>query len=203
MQNWDVMEDMKLQGKDFWKGDEWVVNYLWTFLTYEAIFEIVKGARAGQEYLKAVAGELKDRALWHTPIYELPVLQPVGKIKEHRVKTILGTLSFKMPEEGIKRSKQLSSIAANFIHSIDATVLMGIIDRMEGEDIGTIHDCLLVHPNNGGKVTWAYKDAFVQTMKCDPLAMFAKELDPDSKIQIPYIDDLNLEEVYDSVYIIS
>ncbi len=202
MQNWDVMEDMKLQGKDFWKGDEWVVNYLWTFLTYEAIFEIVKGARAGQEYLKAVAGELKDRALWHTPIYELPVLQPVGKIKEHRVKTILGTLSFKMPEEGIKRSKQLSSIAANFIHSIDATVLMYIVDHI-GKDIGTIHDCFLVHPNDGQLVTNLYKEGYVRVMEADPLKLFQEELDPEGKIEIPYVNDLDLKEVYDSIYIIS
>jgi len=33
--------------------------------------------------------------------------------------------------------------------------------------------------------------------------MFAKELDPEGKIEIPYVGDLELEEVYDSMYIIS
>jgi len=82
MQNFDTMNDMTLKGKDFWKGDSWIVNKLWTTLTHDSIYEIVKGARAGQEYLKEVARGLKEAALWHTPLYNLPVLQPVPKSKD-------------------------------------------------------------------------------------------------------------------------
>jgi DNA-directed RNA polymerase len=203
MQNWEVMDDMKLEGKAFWKGDEWVVNYLWTTLVHESVYEIVKGARRGQEYLKDVVRNLKAPALWHTPIYNLPVLQSAYKSKELRIKTVLGTLSISQFLDEPNRQKQLASVAANFIHSIDAAILMGVIERMEGKDIGTIHDCMLVHPNNGELVRWAYKDAYVKTMECDPLYMFSKELDPEGIVEIPYINDLNLKEVYDSEYIIS
>ena len=202
MQNWDVMDDMKLQGKDFWKGDEWVVNYLWTTLVHESIYEIVQGARAGQLYLKEVVGKLKEPAMWHTPIYNLPVYQALFKSKDMRIQTVLGTLSILEVSDEPKRQKQLASVAANFIHSIDATILMWVVHHISG-DIGTIHDCFLVHPNLGEEVRDKYKEGYVEVMKADPLKMFSEELDPEGTIEIPYVGDLDLEEVYDSEYIIS
>ena len=202
MQNWNVMDDMRLAGKAFWKGDEWVVNYLWTTLTHESIFDIVKGARAGQEYLKDVTRLLSTPAVWYTPIYKLPVVQANYKSKDIRIQTVLGTLSILEFTDEIKKQKQLAAIAANFIHSIDATVLMYVVDHI-GADIGTIHDCFLVHPNEGDNVRDCYKEGFVKVMEADPLAMFAKELDPDGEVEIPYVGDLDLKEVYNSEYIIS
>jgi hypothetical protein len=35
------------------------------------------------------------------------------------------------------------------------------------------------------------------------LKMFSEELDKDKLVEIPYVNDLDLEEVYDSKYIIS
>ena len=201
-QNWGLMDDMKLSGKAFWKGDEWVVNYLWTTLTHESIFDIVKGARAGQQYLKAVVSPLKVPTMWHTPIYELPVFQALFKSKEMRIKTVLGTLSILEFTDEPKRQKQLASVAANFIHSIDATILMYVVDHI-GADIGTIHDCFLVHPNEGENVRDCYKQGYIDVMKLDPLKMFANELDPDGLVEIPYVGDLELDEVMDSEYIIS
>jgi DNA-directed RNA polymerase len=202
MQNWEIMDEMKLSNKNFWKGDEWVVNYLWTSLTHEAIFEIVKGARAGQQYLKEVVGNLDRPAMWHTPIYRLPVFQALFKSKELRIKTVLGTLNILESTDEPKRQKQLASIAANYIHSIDATILMYIADHI-GRDLGVIHDCFLVHPNDGERVRDMYKEAYVVVMEADPLALFAEELDPEGIVEIPYVGDLDLKEVYDSEYIIS
>ena len=202
LQNWDTMDDMKLKGKDFWKGDEWVVNKLWTELTYESIFEIVQGARAGQEYLKDVARLLKDVALWHTPIYNFPVMQPSFRNKESKVSTVLGQLTMVEHTDELKKQKQLSSIAANYIHSIDATILLYIVEH-SSSSIGTIHDCFLVHPNEGEEVRNLYKEGYVAVMKSDPLGKFSKELDPETKVEIPYVGDLDLDDVYDSEYIIS
>ena len=202
LQNWGVMDDMKLSNKSFWVGDEWVVNFLWTTLTHESIYEIVKGARAGQEYLKDVTRLLTKPALWHTPLYNLPVYQALFKSKEIRIQTVLGTLSILETTDESKRSKQLSSIAANFIHSIDATILMYVLDNI-GKDIGVIHDCFLVHPNDGELVRDMYKEGYVKVMRADPLKMFSEELDPEGRVEVPYVNDLDLNEVYDSEYIIS
>lgn len=201
-QNWDIMNEMTLSGKNFWKGDAWVVNKIWTQLVHESIFDIVKGARAGQEYLKEVARGLTDVAMWHTPIYNIPVIQPAYKSILRRVRTLLGTLTIVERTTDLKKQKQLSSIAANFIHSIDATILMYVVEHST-KSIGTIHDCFLVHPNQGDEVRMLYKEGYVRVMEADPLKMFQKELDPKRKVEIPYVGDLDLQEVYDSSYIIS
>jgi len=201
-QNWEVMKTMKLKGKDFWKGDEWVVNTLLTTLISEAINEVVKAARKGQEYLKEVTKLQKTPTMWHTPIINLPVYQAMFDTKEVRVKTVLGSLVLRQHTEFIKRSKQLSSVAANYIHSIDATVLMYIALHINSK-LGVIHDCFLVHPNSGKEVRDLYKDGYVKIMKSDPLKRFSEELDKEGEVEIPYINDLDLDEVYDSEYIIS
>jgi len=92
-QNWATMDKMKLEGKEFWEGDEWVVNYLITELNYQAIFELINGARQGQDYLREVSKTLDKPAVWHTPIYNFPVMQQAFKQKEVRVKTPLGRLA--------------------------------------------------------------------------------------------------------------
>jgi DNA-directed RNA polymerase len=91
-QNWATMDDMTLNGKKFWDGQSWVINKLWTMLTYESIYEIVAGARAGQTYLRDIVKGMDKPARWTTPIYGFPVIQRVPKITEHRVRTVLGTL---------------------------------------------------------------------------------------------------------------
>jgi DNA-directed RNA polymerase len=202
LQNQDTMDELKLNGKQFWKGDDWVVNYLWTELTHDSIYEILKGAKAGQDYLREVAGTLDTMAMWHTPIYSFPVIQIAYKMEELRVYTVLGKLSLQTWTDQVKRSKQMAGIAANYIHSIDATILMYVVDNI-GHDVGVIHDCFLVHPNQGSKVREMYKQGYVEVMRADPLKMFSEEVDPEGKVNIPYVNDLNLEEVYDSEYIIS
>jgi len=107
-----------------------------------------------------------------------------------------------MIEGEVNKQRQLSSIAANYIHSIDATVLMYVVDNISG-DIGTIHDCFLVHPNKGEEVRDKYRIGYVEVMRADPLKMFSEELDKECKVEIPYVNDLDLDEVYSSEYIIS
>ena len=201
-QNWDTMHTYQLEGKDFWKGDPWVVNYLWTELTYKALEEIVKAARLGQDFFKQAVKGNAEPALWHTPIYNIPVYQDFYRYKEHRVKTVVGSLLIKHRTDKVNRAKQGSSIAANFIHSIDATLLMYIADKISC-NLGVIHDCFLVHPNDGDEVRNLYKEGFVRIMKLDPLYQFKKEVADEKDLEIPYVNDLELDEVYDSEYIIS
>ncbi|RKZ84282.1 MAG: hypothetical protein DRQ39_08515 [Gammaproteobacteria bacterium] len=202
MQNWDVMDEATLKRQEFWEGDSWVVNTLLTTLIAESAYEIVKGARAGQEYLKSIVRLLSTPTMWHTPIYDIPVYQSFFKSEVTRVNTVLGKLSLVEPTDEVKRQKQLASVAANYIHSIDATILLYVVEH-SSSDIGVIHDCFLVHPNQGEEVRDKYKEGYVAVMRTDPLKKFSAELDKEGKVEIPYVGDLDLEEVYDSEYIIS
>lgn len=201
-QNWDVMDKLKLEGKEFWKGDEWVVNYLITELNYQSIFELINGARKGQDYLREVSKLLEEPAIWHTPIYEFPVMQSAFKRKEIRIKTPLGRLAISVGTDELDRLKQLSSIAANYVHSMDSTLLLYCIEHMS-DGIGVIHDCYLVHPNKGDEIRHHYKEGYIAIMSSNPLEKLSKELDTEGKIQVPCIGTLDLAEVRDSEYIIS
>ncbi|NPA69302.1 MAG: hypothetical protein GXO26_00685 [Crenarchaeota archaeon] len=202
-QNWDVMEELETKGKAFWEGDKWVVNKLLTLLTHEAVFEIVEGAREGQNYLKDVAKLHKEEVMWYSPIYKFPVFNFAPKYTEYRVSTVLGVLSMKkIVDNAINRYKMQNSIAPNYIHNIDSTILMWVVDRLNG-DLGVVHDCFLVHPNKGDEVRDAYKEGYVEVMKSDPLRSFSRQLDEEGKVEIPYINTLDLDDVYKSKYIIS
>ena len=201
-QNWDLMNKYVLEGKKFWEGNDWVVNYLLTSLNYESIYEIVKGARAGQQYLRELVKSIDVPAGWYTPLYNFPVKQPSFKSLVSRVKTPLGTLVMFTGTQVLDRQKQLSSIAANYIHSIDSTLLLYCVDHMSS-DIGVIHDCFLVHPNKGDEIRHHYKEGYIDIMESKPLESISKRLDPDSTIPIPYVGDLDLDAVRLSEYIIS
>ncbi len=70
-------------------------------------------------------------------------------------------------------------------------------------DIGVIHDCFLVHPNQGEEIRNHYKEGYIRIMQMGPLDMISKELDPNGEIEVPCVGTLDLDEVRDSMYIIS
>ena len=193
---------MKREGKDFWEGDPWVVNYLWTELTAESIYSIVEGARIGQKYLKDIAKIYGKAAKWKAPLYDFPVFQPSYTRKARRVKTPFGSLQLYYGDTVYDNRKQLSSIAANYIHSLDASLLMYCVDNATNS-IGVIHDCFLIHPNDGDEIRDNYKEGYVRIFKSNPLEQISKELDKDGMIEIPKIGTLDLNEVYGAKYIIS
>ncbi len=198
----DELTKLEEDGKAFWTCDTWFINKVLTDVTYNAIYDIVKGAKIGRDYLVTVANTLNSPAKWYTPIYNFPVIQQTYKSKLIQISTLLGQLSLsKQGAEHVRRI-QANQIAPNFIHSIDATVLYGVVDRQEG-NIGTIHDCFLVPPNSGGLVQTNYKEAYVETMEADPLRLFQQQVDPEEKVELPEYGDLDLNDVYDAEYIIS
>lgn len=201
-QNYDYMKKCELEGKVFWKGDPWIVNRLITDLNYTCIYEVVKGAKLGQEYLKEVAGNLEEVATWFTPLFNFPVMQPTFRRKATTVRTPFGRLNIIQHIDGVNRQKQMNSVAANFIHSMDSTLLMYCADNMS-TDIGVIHDCFLVHPNEGDEIRYHYKEGFIKIMECNPLKMFGDKLDTEHKVEVPCVGTLDLTEVRDSEYIIS
>lgn len=201
-QLWDEMEILERKGKAFWSGDRWVVNKLMTYLNHKAIYAVVKGAKLGQDYLIAVAGTIREPAVWTTPLYGFPVLQPAVKEKECKVSTIFGHLMTYSESTEFAAGKQRQGIAPNIIHSLDAELLRYVIENFEG-DIGTVHDCFLVHPNQGEQVRDNYKKGYVTLMETSPLSYIGRQIDSEGLIEVPCVGTLDLQEVYNSMYIIS
>lgn len=204
-QLWDIIDDARLQEKEWWEGDPWVVNKLLTDLNHEAIYDTIKGAKVGQDYLVALADLCngKDGMYYTTPIYDIPVVQKKPRMKSDQVKTVLGMLSMtSVIPNSLDKIAQRNGSAPNYIHSIDSTLLLRVIETMSVQ-IGVIHDCFIVPPNSGDEVQTKFKEAYVEIMRMKPLELLGKQLDPDGTVEVPYIGTLNLDDVLDSEYIIS
>lgn len=198
----DELLTLENAGKAFWVGERWIANRLLTSLTSASIYSILDGAKKGQEYLVKLSRTLDGPAVWYSPIYNFPVHQNTIERKRKEVATVYGRLILQIEGDKHNRRRQANQIAPNFIHSIDSTILMGVIDEVVCH-IGTIHDCFLVPPNNGYEVQEAYKKSYVEVMESDPLRQIQQRLDPLETVEFPEYGDLNLNDVYDAQYIIS
>ncbi|MCI4435839.1 MAG: hypothetical protein JHC33_03405 [Ignisphaera sp.] len=196
------LQDLKFAGKQFWEGELWVTVRLLATLNQTSINEIVKGAQLGQEYLKAITRTLTEAAVWYTPIYNLPILQPSFKVDTYTVQTLMGTLNVQYSTDELDKRSQVNAIAPNIIHSLDSTILYGTVDRYE-KDIGTIHDCFMVHPNDWIRIKNCFKESYVDLMSMNPLRHIGGQLDPEGLVDVPYIGTLDLNDVMLSEYIIS
>lgn len=201
-QLWDTMDTHSTEGTEFWLGEKWIVNKLLTSLNHRAIYDVVQGARIGQEFLVSLSKLVKKQAEWVTPLYNFPIKQTSLKTREKRVQTILGTLMVNVEVPRLDTRKQSQSIAPNFIHSLDSEILKYCIDKMD-KGIGVIHDCVIVHPNDGYQAQDKYREGYVKLMEMNPLEHISKQLDPDGKIEMPSRGKLDLKDVYKSKYIIS
>ena len=202
-QNWALMDEARLYGKVFWEGEDYIVNKLLTTLNHKSIYELVEGARLGQEYLKRLTELIKGEAAeWSTPMYNYPIKQAAYKKEGSTVQTPLGTLTINVTGTVPDNRKQKLAIAPNYIHSLDSDLLLYCIDG-SSKDIGVIHDCFLVNPNQGGEIRDLYRQGYVKLMKSKPLELISRQIDTEGLIEVPSIGTLDLDEVYQSKYIIS
>jgi len=201
-QIWDKIDEATLKGKEFWQGSRWVANKLLTQLNHTAIYEKIDGAKKGQEYLVGISKLLDKPATWKGVVYDFPIRQTALSLKEKRVKTVYGSLVMNVETPKLNKRRQSNSIAPNFVHNIDSTILLYCVEYMS-QPIGVIHDCFLVHPNDGDEIQYQYKEGFITVMEADPLRNIQEQLDPEGIVEFPEYGELVLDEVRDSDYIIS
>jgi DNA-directed RNA polymerase len=201
-QLWDKMDEATLKGKEFWTGDKFTANKILTSLNEGAIYDTIKGAKKGQDYLVGIAKLQDEPATWKGVLYDFPVRQTALDLSVTQVQTPYGRLALNVETPDLNRRRQRNSIAPNFIHNIDSTILMFCVENMS-TNIGVIHDCFLVHPNNGDEIQECYKEGFIAVMSLDPLRNFQQQLDPDGEVPFPDYGALELLDVRESSYIIS
>lgn len=199
----DEFNKLKMKDKVFWQGDEWVAVKVLTELNYRAIYEIIRGAKLGKDYLKECVLNRIKIPYFRTPIFDLPVYQPSYKQKGKRVKTNLGTLRFYENTNEVNRMKMGNSIAPNVIHSIDAVLLYLVVEKLRDKEkfIWVIHDNFIVNPNDGYLVQEAYRESYIELMELNPIEFIGKQLNAEVKLE--KVNTLDLKEVKKSKYIIS
>ena len=129
-----------------------ITNYVWA-----ALDEVVVASRKAMKFLQDIVAVInKDEPgciSWVTPT-GFPVYTDIRDTKSSRVKTFLdGALVLRFQEEldGFNKYKMKSSLAPNFVHSIDASHLqMAITSGYSAgiKDFACVHDSFSVHAGN-------------------------------------------------------
>lgn len=206
----DEMEDMENSNKKFWIGDRWLASKVLVDLNDRAITEIVKGARVGQEFLKSITRDVTSEGryiFYTTPLIKFPVLQRINKHKDKRVNTELGRLVIRQFTDEIHHIKMASGIAPNYIHSLDATLLMLTVEKMREvcSDFHLIHDSYGVPVKHIPLLNKCIRESYIEIFKSNPLHRFVRQVLPDriSEVDSVMLNTLNLDDVRDAAYIFS
>ncbi len=212
----ELFDEAQDDGKQFWAGEKWVSIKLLTHLNTQAIYEVVKGAIVGQEYIKEITKNfnLSNKPLvWKTPLFGFPVIQASQKRKKKRLRTQLGHLHFSYLTDNIDSRKQSSSIAPNFIHSLDATLMMLTVERLAQEydviSFALIHDSFAVPCTEVKHLNEAVRDSYVELFMSLPLHEWHEQLQaklPNVKLKHPdevMLYTLDIQDVWESNYIFS
>lgn len=204
----ELLTEDEIDDNIWWKGDKWVVAKLLTELNTTSIANVVKGASIGQAYIKEITAKItatNGYLKWMSPIYELPMVQNIPKEIVKRLRTPFGVLILRTPTDDINKQKMLSSIAPNFIHQLDATLMYRTVERCLEDGVSSfwlIHDSYGVLPNDvpilNKNVREAYIELFSEPILKDWVGQLGLEFD-----ESVMINDLDLNEVRESSYIFS
>jgi DNA-directed RNA polymerase len=201
-------------GNDLFHATIWITPILWS-----SINDIIVGAKEIMKFLKDVSKLVAKENLpvsWTTPL-GLPVTMFTYKKKSIRVKTQMGDtilkpvkLSVSEYTDKIDPKKTSQSCCPNFIHSIDASLLMlAVVKASEYgiDNFSLIHDSYGVLAPDVDIMSKALREAFVEIYSDDVLANWAMEmkqmLSDKNKAKFPNIPakgNLNINDVKKSVF---
>jgi len=174
----------------------------------EAIKNIVVGARDTMDWFDVLVEESDQLFLkWRTPLTDFPVIQSYQKTKKKRINLFIGSQRIQLhlhkktdtPAEG----KQKSGFSPNFVHSIDACMLMETLSRLFHErnvrEFSLIHDSYGTHANYIEDLHEILRQVFVDIYKNgDILQSIKSQLGGDT--EPPKLGELDLKEVLISKY---
>lgn len=176
---------------------------------------VVKGAQA-MEYLQKIARRVVNSGKpvqWETPL-GLDVQQVYLERSQEMFKARLGT-SLRLPiyylkfdeQEELRKTEQVNGIAPNFIHSLDSTHLMMVVNESSLSNYTTIHDSFGTSLGEAYELKEIIRKQFHRLYtEYEPLKDFrkqAEELIGESleDIEEPTKGELDLAEVLTRTYI--
>lgn len=175
-------------------------------LVWESISPSIPRAMKAMQALQEIGKWVGTRALsWATgprngmSSGQLWVTQAKSKAQQKRV-TMKGfhlpdmvrRLTLMSQSNEVDPRAHRTGIVANFIHSLDAAHLARAIATFRargGENVGAVHDCLLVRPSQAGLMGTALRDSFVEMYEEDPLSQPVRVIEsegPEEGLVIEY-----------------
>jgi len=158
-----------------------LASLIWKAIQQE---DIAASALRGMDYFRQVARTMANESehlTWQTPSGFVGMQSYVNQ-STTVIKTTLGDGVRKhrlnVPTDDIDRKRSVSAFPANFIHSLDASSLVGTInlslDQAEGEPMSywCIHDSYGTHAACAPDLARQLRAAHIQTFDSDPLTVF-------------------------------
>jgi DNA-directed RNA polymerase len=146
----DIIKPHKLEYPDSFLAPKKACGYL-AKLIWDAVNDTVKSAVDGMRFLQKIAAVVAHNSVvtWITPnglpvqqtkmIYETQIIKPSVQGSQIRIYISKDT-------GNIDKKRQASSIAPNFIHSLDACHMQRVITEMKQENI---NNCWMIHDSFG------------------------------------------------------
>lgn len=188
-----------------------------SFALWDAIGDTVVAASTAMEWLKAVARLFNRAALpiWWTSPIGLPVYQSYQSQSRGRVKCYVGgrriELSLRVEEPTLDGRAMVNAISPNFVHSLDASHLMAVVNRCTDHglySLSLIHDSFGSHAADAQALAGILRDTFIEQYRGDVLARFrdevAAQLPPELAAEIPPLPpmgSLDIETISGSEYL--
>ncbi len=182
-----------------------------------AIEDMLKSAIIGMEYLKkitSIANKYSSYMEWTTPA-GLIVRQNYQAQRKKIIRTELyGSIlksTVNIDNGKLDKRKQLSSIAPNFIHSLDAACLMIYLNKCNEAGIDSfmiVHDCVGTYATDTELSAQLIREAFVEIYRQPVLQNFLNDIKKvlPQEVELPSLPKfgkLNIENVLDSKFFFS
>ena len=170
-------------------------------VVYDAIREVIPRAMSLMDTLRGIAkgvgerslewatsrvdasaGAAEDTTLWVIHAYSQAASSRTS-LKGFHLPNSVRSLSMRVGKDDIDKSKHVTGIVANYIHSLDAAHLARTMRRFRelgGTSFGAIHDCLLGRPSEMHLLGRAVREAFKELYEEDPLTYPVRLREPKS-----------------------
>jgi DNA-directed RNA polymerase len=199
-------------------GVEPACQYLASVI-WDCLKNRVRAAFNGMEWMRECVKLLAKHNLpveWQVPGTDFPVRQEYWSLRQHRVETILNGAAYRptyySETSKVRSEKQANAISPNFIHSLDAAVLMHTVvygrDSLGITQWGMVHDSFATTPGAASALAYITRAAFVEYYEQhDPIAALQETLQKACPQEVippaPPRGNLDIREVLHSLYFFS
>lgn len=99
-------------------------------------------------------------------------------------------------------SKSQSAIAANFVHSLDASVMvLGILNTPKEAELYTVHDCIYTLSGYFGQTIPHFRDALYNVVTSPVLEELLESNGLTDQVGLPPIGEIDLKQIKESPYL--
>lgn len=197
-----------------WPSDTYMPCIWLTDVIWEAIGEVVSGARQAMEWLQAVADECvkQERALVWTAPSGMPVRQDYRAMKSKVIRTCEGDrvrrISTLMTTKELSARKSRNGISPNLVHSLDAAALVKTVLKCSSRGVqhfAMIHDSFGTVAADAPIMAECLREAYAGIFSGNILEDFREEalaqLEPGTELPpTPEQGDLDPNEVIRAPY---